>query len=253
MKAAFITGGATGIGKATVEKFIREGVKVAFLDMNEEGGLALRSRYGPSEVVFFPGDVRSISCLRCALEQTVTLFGKLDILFANAGISRPNTILDITEAEWDLIMDTNLKGVVFTLREGIPYLIANGGGAIVLMGSDQCFVGKRFQFAYGASKGAIGQITKSLALDLAEYNIRVNAVCPGTIRTPLSEAAVKRWADWEFDGNVQKAWQVEASRYPLRRVGTPEEVAELVYFLSTDRSSFMTGSLLPIDGGLTAA
>ena len=109
-----------------------------------------------------------------------------------------------------------------------------------------------FQLAYGASKGAIGQITKSLALDLAEHNIRVNAVCPGTIKTPLSEAAVKRWADWEFDGDVQKAWQVEAARYPLQRVGTPEEVAELVYFLSTESSSFITGSLVSIDGGLTA-
>ena len=142
MKAAFVTGGATGIGKAAIEKYVQHGVGVGFLDLNEEGGLALQSACGPSRAVFFPGDVRSISCVRSAIEKTVKLFGKLDILFANAGISRPNTILDLTEAEWDLIMDTNLKGMVFTLREGVPHLIANGGGAIVLMGSDQECIGE---------------------------------------------------------------------------------------------------------------
>jgi len=135
MKVAFITGGSTGIGRATIEKFVRENIRVGFLDINERDGSDLQSEYGPDQVLFISGDVRSTADIKDAVSKTVERFGKLDIIFANAGIHRLNTILNLTEEEWDLIMDTNLKGLVFTLREAVPCLIENGGGAIVLMGS----------------------------------------------------------------------------------------------------------------------
>ena len=252
-RVAFITGGASGIGAATVRKFVQEKIKVGFLDVDRALGEALAAEFTPEEVLFIQGDVSQVADIRRAIGLTVDSFGYLDIIFANAGIYLAKNILQTSEEDWHRLIDINLKGVVFTVKEGLPYLIKNGKGSVVLMGSDQCFIGKRSSCAYGASKGAIGQLTKSLALDFGDQNIRVNTVCPATIRTPLAETALARWAE-DLGGSldVEDLWRAEAEKYPLKKYGSAAEVANLVYFLASDEASFITGSLYLIDGGLTA-
>lgn len=178
-------------------------------------------------------------------------YGDLDCVVANAGIHLCNTMLDISIDELDLMIDTNIKGTVYTLKAAVPYIIRKGKGSIVINASDQCYVGKPNSFGYGLTKGALGQITKSMAIDLGPKHIRVNAVCAGTIKTPLTEKLFKS-ADITHGGNVESYWKAESELYPIGRVGEPYEVAELMYFLASDAASFITGGLYLADGGLTA-
>lgn len=243
--SVFVTGGAKGIGAASVRAFVAEGRGVGFLDSDEPAGRALEAALG-GRALFLAGDSRRRADLRQALDATEARFGRLAVLFANAGIHRFNSVLDVTDEELDLVLDINLKGTIQTLREGAPRLVAGGGGAIVLMASDQALIGKRNSFAYGLTKGAVGQMAKSLALDLGPKGVRVNAVCPGTIRTALTEAIFERME------RPAEAWAAEGATYPLGRVGLAEEVAALVCFLASDKAGFITGSLHSVDGGLTA-
>lgn len=249
VKTVFITGGSTGIGAACVRKFAKEGWNVAFMDINAADGAALARE---CDVLFVEGSTRNRSDLDAAVDAACRQFGGLDCVVANAGIHCCNTMLDISEEELDLMIDTNIKGTVHTLRATVPFLLRRGGGSVVINASDQCYVGKPNSFAYGLTKGALGQITKSMAIDLGPKGVRVNAVCAGTIRTPLTETLFQSFADITHGGDAGAYWKAEAALYPLGRVGEAHEVAELMYFLASDAASFMTGGLYLVDGGLTA-
>lgn len=252
MKTIFITGGSTGIGAASVRKFISEGWNVGFMDFNPDGAEKLLVDIGcPERLLFTRGDTRLRGDIRNAVEATVERFGRLDSVFANAGIHRSNTLLNISDEELDNIVQTNIYGTVNTLREAVPHIIEAGGGSIVINASDQWFVGKAHSFAYGMTKGALGQITRSLSIDLGPHNIRVNAVCPGTIRTPLVDNLFDKFSA-ESGMSVEQYWKEENALYARGSAGEPEEVAALVYFLASDASSFCTGGHYLVDGGLVA-
>lgn len=252
MKTIFITGGSTGIGAASVRKFIEKGWNVCFMDINTQQAERLADELGnPDSLLFVEGNTRNRADIHNAVEQAVSKFGKLDSIFANAGIHRSNTLLDVSDEELDLMIQTNIYGTVNTLREAVPHLVEGGGGSIVINASDQWFVGKAHSFVYGMTKGALGQITRSLSIDLGPKNIRVNAVCAGTIHTPLVDNLFKAFAK-NNDCTVEDYWKEENSLYARGSVGTPEEVASLVYFLASDEASFCTGGHYLIDGGLVA-
>jgi NAD(P)-dependent dehydrogenase (short-subunit alcohol dehydrogenase family) len=252
-KAIFITGGASGIGAATVRYFFQKGWNICFIDTQKnKAELLLESLGYPKRVSYFYADVRNYQALLDAVKQGVEAHGYFNAVFANAGIHLHADILSATLEEWKRIIDVNLTGVFYTIKATLPILLKNKKGAIVMMGSDQSLVAKKNSFAYGASKGAIGQMTKSLALDYAKHNIRVNCVCPATIDTPLTHKILQAYADKYYQGDLAKVMNLEAAEFPLGRIGYPEEVAKTVYFLVSDNASYITGTLLPIDGGYTA-
>ena len=252
MATIFITGGSTGIGAACVRKFIGQGWNVGFMDINDAVAVSLvQSLDAPDRLLFVKGSTCDRANIHEAVAATAMRFGSIDSVFANAGIHRSNTLLDISDEDLDTMIQTNIYGTVNTLREAVPELVKAGKGSIVINVSDQWFVGKAHSFAYGLTKGALGQITRSLSIDLGPMNIRVNAVCPSTIATPLVDNIFEKYSR-QNGCSVDDCWREENSLFARGSVGTPEEVAELVYFLASDASSFCTGGHYLVDGGLVA-
>lgn len=251
-KTIFITGGAKGIGAATVRKFYSEGYFVAFTDINEAEGHKLVEEIADKErLIFIHADTRDQDEMNKAALVANETFGGIDALFCNAGIHRCNTMLDVTAEEFDLVVKTNIYGTYHTLKAVVPFIVKNGGGAIVINASDQWFVGKPNSFVYGLTKGALGQITRSLAIDLGPDNIRVNAVCAGTIHTDLVNNLFKDFAKVN-NCSIDDYWKNENQLYARGKAGEPEEVAELVFFLASEKASFCTGGHYLVDGGLVA-
>lgn len=252
MKTVFITGGSMGIGAATVKKFIIEGWNVAFMDINVDEANKVVTQINDAEhLLFIEGNTRKREDIRNAVNATIQRFGELNSVVTNAGIHRCNTLLNIADEELDLMIQTNIYGTVNTLRETVPHIIEAGGGTVVINASDQWFVGKANSFAYGLTKGALGQITRSLSIDLGSKGVRVNAVCAGTIHTPLVDNLFKQFAEVN-NCTVDDYWKTENELYARGSAGKPEEVAEVIYFLASDASSFCTGGHYLVDGGLVA-
>lgn len=247
-RVALITGGASGIGKATAQLFLEEGAKVAIADLNSEGlDQAVKElRSVSDQIIGVQGDVRSMADAAAMVRGAVEGFGRLDILFCNAGITSVMPISELTEQEWDAVIDTNLKGMFTLVKQALPQMRGQGGGTIITMGSEMGIVAVPESPAYNASKGGVIMLTRSLAIDLIRENIRVNALCPGITRTPLLQSEVDNSLDPEKTAAEQAAWA------PIMRVADPREIAHGALFLASDESSFAVGSCLVLDGGFTA-
>ena len=243
-KMAMISGGARGMGAVEAKMFGQEGAKVVIGDVLDEDGKQTEAEINEAggECVFVHLDVTDETAWQDAVAAAVDRFGKLDILVNNAGIARINNVEDTTSDEWDLVMDINAKGVFLGTKAAIPEIRKAGGGSIVNISSIAGLTGGRTS-SYAASKGAVRLLTKSSAIQYAGEGIRCNSVHPGVIETPMTTPIML---------NTKESRDLNASRHPLGRVGQPEDIAYGVLFLASDESSFMTGSELVIDGGLTA-
>ena len=240
-KVSIVTGGASGIGLATVEAFIEKGVKVVIADYNEQAGKAVEKKLKEkdADVLFIKVNVADEKSVENLVVETIKTYGKLDILINNAGIGVLATTHELTFEEYNKVISVNQNGVFFGAKYAIREMLKTGGGSIVNTSSILGHVGQAGAFAYNASKGAVNILTKSLALEYAGQNIRVNAVCPGYVETGMVNK--EALGDY-YDGLV--------AQHPIGRIGRPDEIAHAIVFLS--ENEFVTGSTLLIDGGYTA-
>ena len=245
-EVALITGGASGIGRATALLFAREGAAVAIADIDKEMGESAQQEIENlgAQAIFIPCDVSKAADCQQAVEQTVATFGGLDILFNNAGIVRRTNVLTIDEAEWDHVMNVNVKSIYLMSKYAIPHMEKRGGGTIINASSGWGLKGGGNAVSYCASKGAVTNMTCAMAIDHGAQNIRVNAVCPGDTDTPMLRSEAKGLGI-PYDQLVKDS----ASERPLGRIGTPLEIAQAVLFLASHASAFVTGSVLVVDGG----
>ncbi len=245
-KVAIITGAKSGIGFATATRFAAEGAKVVAADIADATREADEIARHGAEALFAQVDVSDSAQVRNMIRETVSVYGGVDILVNNAGIELAKTVTDTTEEEWDRLMDINLKGVFLCSREAIPVMQRQGGGVIVNVASELGLVGGTEIAAYSASKGGVVQLTRAMAIDHAADHIRVNCVCPGPVATPLLEAIIRN------SSHPEQERRSIVEKTLLKRVGRPEEIANVILFLASDESSYMTGSTVLVDGGCTA-
>jgi NAD(P)-dependent dehydrogenase (short-subunit alcohol dehydrogenase family) len=239
-KVAFFTGAGSGIGRATAAAFAAEGARVAILDRTEEalGQTAKAIKDADGEVIVIACDVSLPEQVAAAVARTVETFGRLDIAFNNAGVeNKAVPVAEIDLDEWDRILDINLRGTFVCMKHELAQMVRQGSGVVVNTSSGAGVRGVAGGAAYAASKHAIIGLTKSAALDYAKQNIRVNAVLPGNIETPMMDRFT--------GGDIQKAIDLE----PVGRLGKPEEIAEAVLWMSSDLGAFVTGASISVDGG----
>ena len=245
-KVAFVTGAGSGIGRATALAFAEAGASVAIADVNEKGLAAteglIRERGGKALALLC--DVTSSADVKSAVDRTVETFGRLDACFNNAGIEQPGaSIVDLTEETLDRVLSVNLKSVFYCMKHQIPQLLRNGGGAIVNTSSGAGVIAIRNQSGYCASKFGVTVASKTAALEFADKGIRVNALCPGIIDTPMIE---------RYTGGTEEGRAKIIEQEPVGRMGRPEEMAAMVLFLCSDSGAFVTGHALVADGAQTA-
>jgi NAD(P)-dependent dehydrogenase (short-subunit alcohol dehydrogenase family) len=244
-KVAFVTGAASGIGRTTAVAFARAGADVAVADITEEGvqETARMVEEAGAQAVAVRCDVTQAEDVQAALDETVQAFGGLDFAFNNAGVEQKRAPLtEITEEEWDRSIDTNLRGMFLCMKYEIPLLLEGNGGAIVNTSSGAGVKGFEAQAAYSAAKHGVVGLTKAAALDYADSDVRVNAVCPGIIDTSMMD---------RFTGGTEEGRQEVIDQEPIGRMGKPEEIANAVLWLCSDAASFVLGEAMVVDGGQT--
>jgi NAD(P)-dependent dehydrogenase (short-subunit alcohol dehydrogenase family) len=242
-KVAVITGGASGIGEATVRLFVAEGAKVVIADMQKDRGEALAADIGDA-TVFVPCEVRQEEQVKAAVDMAVAKWGRLDCIFNNAGFGGALGLYeDIPAEEFDMTFDVLVKGVFLGMKHAIPVMRAQGSGSIINTGSIAGVAAGRGPLVYSAAKAAVIHMSKTAAMPYGEANIRVNCICPGYIPTPLSTNAVGK-----PDELVAERSTHYAERQPIPRAGRPDDIAQMALFLASDRSSFVNGQAIVVDG-----
>jgi len=246
-KTALVTGAASGIGRGIASRLAEFGAAVVLLDIDEKKGLEatgeIIARGGKAR--FIKCDVRSDADCRSAADKAVREFGRIDILCNNAGVAIRKNVVDLKEEEWDLALDVMLKGAYLLSRHVIPIMVRGGGGSIINTGSGWSLKGGPNAASYCAAKGGILNLTRAMAIDHGKDGIRVNCVCPGDIDTPMLRGECVQL------GEDMEAFMKEAAARPIARVGTPEDVANVVLFFASDLSKWVTGAHLVVDGGGT--
>jgi len=247
-KVAVVTGGSIGIGAAIGRVFAREGARVALIsrsaDAGEKTAAGIRSQGGDCR--FYAADVSRADQVAAVAARILKDHSRVDILVNNAGIWRPGRVVDLDEATWDSVLDTNLKGMFLVSRQLLPGMMERKSGVVLNVASVAGLVGAREASAYAASKGGIINLSRSMALDFAPFNVRVNCLCPGMTDTAQGDTVVAHYQPQTDSTEAKPNWQ------PLRHVGTAEDVALAALYMVSEDSAFMTGSIQVLDGGLTA-
>jgi len=240
-----VTGGGRGIGEGVARLMAEKGYHVAIIDRDAHVGINVANKIntGGGKSAFYQADVSNAAQVNDAFSRIVADFGRIDALSCNAGIQRYGTVESTTEEGWDEVLDVNLKSMFLCSKAAVPHL-KETKGSIVIMSSVQGYATQKNVLAYTTSKHALVGFVRAMALDLAEFGVRVNGVAPGSVRTPMLEHTVS------MDANPDKLWKVLDNMHPLGRIGTPREIAEVVAFLASPASSFVTGSMIIADGGL---
>lgn len=238
-KTCIVTGGSSGIGLSIIKLLLANNYQVFNLDLKP-------SQFG----IFKACDITNVKAVTQVIKEISDEYS-IDVLVSNAGIHFSGTIEDTTEIDLERVFNINVKGAYAAIKSVLPSMKNNKKGSIIIIASDQALIAKQNSFAYNMSKAALASIAKTTALDYASYNIRSNAICPGTIETPLYHKAIDAYCE-RSGADKSLIHQEEEALQPLGRLGQPEEVAELVLFLASDKSTFITGSLQVIDGGYTA-
>jgi NAD(P)-dependent dehydrogenase (short-subunit alcohol dehydrogenase family) len=244
-KVAIITGGASGLGEATVERFAQEGARVVVADLDGDAARTVAERVDGLGVAVDVGDAHQTEAMAAA---AIDAYGGIDVVFANAGIPGEGSVHDMDIAVWERVIRVNLTGVFLTVRAALPSLMARGGGSLILTASTAAVSGLPSLAPYSAAKAGVVGLARQLAIDYARHAIRANAICPGTIPTPLVRTAYE-----QRGGDIEERIAARAADVPLGRMGDPSDVANLALFLACDESKWITGQAHLVDGGITSA